>query len=48
MDKLEKLFAAKLLEVKAVKLQPGQPFTWPSGWTGRTEPLFHEKLRGRT
>jgi orotate phosphoribosyltransferase len=33
MDKLEKLFAAKLLEVKAVKLQPGQPFTWASGWT---------------
>lgn len=32
MDKLEKLFAAKLLEVKAVKLQPGQPFTWASGW----------------
>ena len=32
MDKLEKLFAAKLLEVKAVKLQLGQPFTWASGW----------------
>ena len=26
------LFAQKLLEVKAVKLQPTEPFTWASGW----------------
>ncbi len=26
------LFAQKLLEVKAVKLQPTAPFTWASGW----------------
>ena len=26
------LFAQKLLEVKAVKLQPTVPFTWASGW----------------
>ena len=26
------LFAKKLLEVKAVKLQPTAPFTWASGW----------------
>lgn len=31
-DTLEKIFAAKLLSVKAIKLQPEQPFTWASGW----------------
>lgn len=29
---LETLFAAKLLDVKAIKLQPTRPFTWASGW----------------
>lgn len=32
MNNLEKIFAAKLLDVKAIKLQPEQPFTWASGW----------------
>lgn len=32
MSKLESLFASKLLEVKAIKLQPTDPFTWASGW----------------
>ena len=32
MNTLEHIFAAKLLEVKAVKLQPANPFTWASGW----------------
>ena len=32
MDTLKKAFARKLLEVKAVKLQPNEPFTWASGW----------------
>ena len=32
MDSIKKLFAQKLLEVKAVKLQPDTPFTWASGW----------------
>lgn len=32
MSKLESLFASKLLEVKAIKLQPTAPFTWASGW----------------
>ena len=32
MDTLKKAFARKLLEVKAVKLQPNDPFTWASGW----------------
>ena len=25
-------FASKLLEIKAIKLQPKNPFTWASGW----------------
>ena len=25
-------FAEKLLAVKAIKLQPNDPFTWASGW----------------
>ena len=32
MNDIKKLFASKLLEVKAVKLQPNEPFTWASGW----------------
>ena len=32
MTTLEKIFAEKLLAVKAVKLQPENPFTWASGW----------------
>ena len=32
MDTLKKAFAAKLLKIKAIKLQPNNPFTWASGW----------------
>ena len=32
MSTVEKIFAHKLLDVKAIKLQPEQPFTWASGW----------------
>lgn len=32
MSTLKKDFASKLLEVKAIKLQPNDPFTWASGW----------------
>lgn len=32
MDILKKAFASKLLKVKAIKLQPKNPFTWASGW----------------
>lgn len=32
MSTIKKTFASKLLEVKAIKLQPGNPFTWASGW----------------
>ena len=28
MKALERLFAEKLLKVKAVKIQPANPFTW--------------------
>ncbi len=32
MKNVEKLFAEKLLRIKAIKLQPANPFTWASGW----------------
>ena len=32
MNTLKNIFAAKLLDVKAIKLQPTNPFTWASGW----------------
>ena len=32
MDTSKKAFAAKLLKIKAIKLQPANPFTWASGW----------------
>lgn len=32
MDSIKNVFAEKLLEVKAIKLQPNDPFTWASGW----------------
>lgn len=32
MKTLEKLTAEKLLAIRAIKLQPSNPFTWASGW----------------
>ena len=32
VNKSKLLLAAELLKIKAVKLQPEQPFTWASGW----------------
>ena len=32
MNTLKNIFAAKLIDVKAIKLQPTNPFTWASGW----------------
>lgn len=32
MEPLKKAFASKLLKIKAIKLQPNNPFTWASGW----------------
>ena len=32
MDAIKRLFAQKLMDIKAIKLQPNDPFTWASGW----------------
>lgn len=32
MEQMEKIVAANLLEIEAVKLSPEKPFTWASGW----------------
>lgn len=32
MSNVSKLIAQSLLDVKAIKLQPSNPFTWASGW----------------
>ena len=32
MDTIKKQLAQKLMDIKAVKLQPQDPFTWASGW----------------
>ena len=32
MDTIKNQFASKLLDIKAIKLQPSEPFTWASGW----------------
>ena len=50
MSTLKKLFASKLLEVKAIKLQPNDPFTWASGWkspiyTDNRKTLAYPELR---
>jgi len=51
MSTLEKIFAAKLLNVKAIKLQPEDPFTWASGWKSpfycdNRKTLSYPALRG--
>ena len=50
MARLEQLFAEKLLKVKAIKLQPENPFTWASGWKSpfycdNRKTLAYPKLR---
>ena len=32
MEAIKNAFASKLLAIKAIKLQPQNPFTWASGW----------------
>jgi orotate phosphoribosyltransferase len=32
MKTLEQILAKKLLKIRAIKLQPANPFTWASGW----------------
>ena len=46
METLEKIFAAKLLKVKAIKLQPTNPFTWASGWKSTPAGYMMRRLRG--
>ena len=50
MDAIKNLFAAKLLDIKAIKLQPNNPFTWASGWKSpfycdNRKTLSYPKLR---
>ena len=50
MEKLENIIAEKLLQIKAVKLQPAHPFTWASGWKSpiycdNRKTLSHPELR---
>ncbi|MCH4181968.1 MAG: orotate phosphoribosyltransferase [Prevotella sp.] len=50
MDNLKKVFASKLLQIKAIKLQPNNPFTWASGWKSpfycdNRKTLSYPKLR---
>ena len=50
MESIKHLFAQKLLEVKAIKLQPNDPFTWASGWkspiyTDNRKTLAYPELR---
>ena len=32
MENMKRIFARKLLDIKAIKLQVNEPFTWASGW----------------
>jgi orotate phosphoribosyltransferase len=50
MKTLKKLIAEKLLKIKAVKLQPSNPFTWAMGWKSpiycdNRKTLSHPQLR---
>ena len=50
MNSIATDFAARLLEVKAVKVQPDEPFTWASGWKSpfycdNRKTLSYPKLR---
>lgn len=50
MVEIKKLFAQKLMDIKAIKLQPNEPFTWASGWkspiyTDNRKTLGHPSLR---
>ncbi|WP_234408477.1 hypothetical protein [Marinilabilia salmonicolor] len=33
MKNLQENIARQLLQIKAIKLQPANPFSWASGWT---------------
>ena len=42
MKTLERLVAERLLKIKAVKLQPANPFTWASGWKS---PIYNDNRK---
>ena len=42
MENLEKKIAQLLLQIKAIKLQPANPFTWASGWKS---PIYCDNRR---
>ena len=51
MDTLKRALASKLLKIKAIKLQPDNPFTWASGWKSpfycdNRKTLSYPDLRG--
>ena len=50
MTVIQKLFAQKLMDIEAIKLQPNEPFTWASGWhspiyTDNRKTLGYPELR---
>ena len=50
MDTIKKMFAQKLMDIKAIRLQPEEPFTWASGWkspiyTDNRKTLAYPELR---
>ena len=50
MDTIKKQFAQMLMDIKAIKLQPEEPFTWASGWkspiyTENRKTLGHPQVR---
>ena len=51
MNSVEQSVARRLLGIKAIKLQPKQPFTWASGWKSpiycdNRQTLSHPEVRG--
>lgn len=42
MKTVARLLAEKLLKISAIKLQPGNPFTWASGWNS---PIYTDNRR---
>src|SRR5690554_5436145 len=42
MNNIEETIAHQLLQIKAIKLQPANPFTWASGWLS---PIYCDKRK---
>lgn len=42
MNTLDKLLAEKLLQIRAIKLQPSSPFVWSSGWNS---PIYNDNRK---